>query len=402
MPNQYSPRNFLRQAPNTLLERYYHGRGLLVDLRIADLPETKIEPLFEAWMALPSERSAEVDSDFALVDLLADEQGIQAMLDEASFHGLDLLLEFEEMSGFHDKALWTMLEHPRIVDIAARFREAELFPDSYWVRRREGELGADPRDDDEACAELAQALASYFRLKQGRGRECQVDVYRRGDSFYYFGFPEDYGRTGLEYAGGKLERRAQRPVFQVVFVYDPKQHTLDTFSRGSKKTRLDLETIFGRVILRSELDPVKDERVYNLNAFKNRDVRFVYDPASGIQDIRVKLLRLSLIGGGARRVTLEADPREGKEAVCDLLDAAFGNGGAGASGALSLALANVTRVGIEALFFQAGRRGRPTKTFYVTYPNGCTLKHDGRDAALRKMLIDSNIEPVEASASAAL
>ena len=111
--------------------------------------------------------------------------------------------------------------------------------------------------------------------------------------------------------------------------------------------------------------------------------------------MRVKLLRLSLIGGGARRLTLEADPREGRGAVYDLLDAAFGHGGNGAAGRLSLAMANITRVGIEVLFSRDGRRGKPTKTFYLTYPNGCTLKHEGRDAALRRMLIDSRIEAVE-------
>ena len=400
MAKQYSPRNFLRLAPNALLERYFRDRGLLTDLDIASLPETKIDTVFEAWMALPSKQTAEVDSDFALVDLLADEQGIQAILDEAGFHDLGLVSAFEELPGFQDKALLAFLEHRGIVEVAARFREADRLPNSYWVRRREGVPAGDPRDDEETCAELAHALASYFRLKEGRGRECQVDVYRRGEHFYYFGFPEDYGRAELEYIEGKLERRAQRPVFHVVFVFDPQQRTLDTFFRGAKKTRLELETIFGRVILGAELAPAKDERVYDLNAFKKRDVKFVYDPASGIQDVRVKLLRLSLIGGGARRLTMEADPQEGRGAVYDLLDAAFRDAGNGVGISLPLGLTNVTRVGIEVLFSRDGRRGRPTKTFYLTYPNGCTLKHDGRDAALRRMLIDSKIEPSVTAAPA--
>ena len=282
MARQYSPRNFLRQTSNALLDRYFHERGLLTALEIADLPETMIQPMFDAWMALSSERSAEVDSNFALVDLLADEQGIQAIIDEAGFHDLDLVPAFDELPGFQDKALLALLDHRGIVEVAARFREADRLPNSYWVRRRVDVPTGDPRDDEEACAELAHELASYFRLKEGRGRECQVDVYRRSGAFYYFGFPEDYGRAELEYNEGKLERRAQRPVFQVVFVFDPQQRALDTFFRGPKKPRLELEAIFGRVILGAELTSAKDERVYNLNAFKQRDVKFVYDPASGI------------------------------------------------------------------------------------------------------------------------
>ncbi|OFV81331.1 MAG: hypothetical protein A2W26_01880 [Acidobacteria bacterium RBG_16_64_8] len=80
---------------------------------------------------------------------------------------------------------------------------------------------------------------------------------------------------------------------------DPELGALHTFFRGPKAARLEIETIFSRVILGSELDPWKDDRVYDLNAFKRRGVKFVYDPASAIQDVRVKLLRLSLPDGAS-------------------------------------------------------------------------------------------------------
>jgi hypothetical protein len=242
----------------------------------------------------------------------------------------------------------------------------------------------------------------YFRLKEGRGRECLVEVYRRGTKLYYFAFPEDYAQASLEYTDtNKLERRAHRPIFQLVFVCDPESGTLDTFFRGQKKTRLEIETIFSRVILGSELDPWKDDRVYNLNAFKRRGMKFVYDPASGIQDVRVKLLRLSLMGGRSRRVILEADPSGARGTLYDLLEETFDRGGDGSHGGLPLALANVTRVGLQAFFSPGRRRGRNTKTFYLTYPNGCSLGHDGRDAVLRQMLIDSRIETIKPAATAA-
>ena len=324
MTRHYSPRDFLRLAPNELLARYFHERNLLTDIDFPSLRETEVQPIFDAWWALAPEQAAEVNSDFELVAALADEQGIQAILDEAEYHRLDLTDDFESLPGFYDKALWTFLEHRDMAEVAHRFCEAERLPASHWVRRREGVLGAEPRDDADALAELGEALGSYFRLKEGRGRECLVDVYRRGTRLYYFAFPEDYAQTSLEYTDPKkLERRAHRPVFQLVFVCDPESGTLDTFFQGQKKTRLEIETIFSRVILGSELDPWKDDRVYNLNAFKRRGVKFVYDPASGIQDVRVKLLRLSLIGGGSRRVVLEADPSGDKGAVYDLLEETF-------------------------------------------------------------------------------
>jgi hypothetical protein len=402
MARHYSPRDFLRQAPNALLARYFHERNLLTHLDVAALPETEIQPIFDAWMALTPEQTAEVYSDFDLVTALADDQGIQAILDEAGYHHLDLTDAFESMPGPFDKALWTFLEHRSVAEVAYRFCEAERFPASYWVRRREGLLGAKPNDDPDSLAKLGDALASYFRLKEGRGRECLVDVYRRGTKLYYFAFPEDYAQTTLEYTGSKkLERRAHRPIFQLVFVCDPELGALDTFFRGSRAARLEIETIFSRVILGSELDPWRDDRLYDLNVFKRRDVRFVYDPASGIQDIRVKLLRMSLLGGGSRRVVLEADIGVDRGAVYDLLDELFVGTDDGPRGGFPLALANITRVGLLVSFSPGGRRGRHTKTFYLTYPNGCTLGHDGRDAVLRQMLIDSRIETLKPAVAAA-
>ena len=45
-----------------------------------------------------------------------------------------------------------------------------------------------------------------------------------------------------------------------------------------------------------------------------------------------------------------------------------------------------------------GRRRLATRTFQVSYPNSCSLKQDGRDLVVRKMLVDSGLEPAEAGA----
>ena len=35
------------------------------------------------------------------------------------------------------------------------------------------------------------------------------------------------------------------------------------------------------------------------------------------------------------------------------------------------------------------------RTFKISYPNWCALRHDARDLIIRKMLADSGIEPME-------
>jgi hypothetical protein len=245
-------------------------------------------------------------------------------------------------------------------------------------------------------------IGAYFRQKEGRGYACVVEVYQRGPRFYFFAYPEDYGTTDIEFDGGQLQRRPRRPAFEVVFVYSPDDGALDTFYRGPRKTVGELQEVFSRVVLLTELaQSSKDERVYELNRFKRPGVFFVYDPASGIEDVRVKLLRLSILGGGARRVVVEADPVGNREAVYDLLDEVMDTGrgqSANDDPRIPLTLVNVTQVCIQVLLSRDGRRGRPTKSFYLSYPNGCTLKHEGKDAVLRQMLIDSGIEPMKSPA----
>lgn len=360
---------------------------------IVSAGETDVGPVFDAWMGLPARQCAQVHSDFEMVNALADEPGVQTILEEGQYHGLDLARAMEPFRGFHDKVLWAFLEHPKVVEVAYRFREADEFPLSYWVRRREGVPVVEARAGNQAAPDLPRAIGSYFRLKEGRGRECVVDVYRRGTRLYYYAFPEDYAQASLEYVGDEknLRRRSRRPVFQVVFVYDSAAGALDTYFRGGRRARQDLEAIFARIVLGRELEPARDERVYDLNRFKSPGVRFVSDPSSGIRDVRVKLLRLSLLGDGHRRVVLECDPTEDSDGVYKLLDEVFTRGGEGSGERLPLALANVTRVGLRATF-APGCRGANTRTFYLTYPSGCSLGHSGRDAALREMLASSGIE----------
>jgi len=395
MARHYSPRNFLRHAPNQLLAEYFDGRGRSIAETVAALEETDIEVLYQEWDELPAEDRTAIDADFQLIDELADEQGIQAILEEGrGYHEEDLEPAFGELADFYDKAFWTFLNRPRYFEVAARFRRADEYAGRSWHKRMEDVPQVIPRDDQDACLELAQAVGAYFQLTQGRGHSCVVDVYRRDARYYYFCFPEDYGRSDLEFGAEGLARTPHRPVFETVFVYSPST-ALDTYTPGQKKVRQNLEQIFGRIILGVELpSPGKDERVYQLNALKNRQFDFVYDPASGITDVRIRKLRLTVLGDEFRRITLEVDSTLRREAVYDLLDHTLGtHPGTPEGNRIPLALCNITRVGVRAYFTDPDTERSTTRTFHLTYPNTCDLKQYGRDLVLRDVLAASGLEP---------
>jgi hypothetical protein len=185
-----------------------------------------------------------------------------------------------------------------------------------------------------------------------------------------------------------------RPTFEVVFVYDPEKKSLSVCYKGRKTTKCDLQEIFAREILVEPLPVLeRDQKVFELNLLKDRHFSFNPPPDSGIDEIRVKLLKLSLIGGG-RYITLEANPSEAKQAVYNLMDTILQTADSHeSSDRMPISLVNIVKAGFV-VKYQPEKDGKPrNKQFTVSYPNTCNLKHEGKDAVLRQMLIDSGIGP---------
>jgi len=160
---------------------------------------------------------------------------------------------------------------------------------------------------------------------QARGENCKVDCYNRNDLDYFFVYPEDYAQASVEWVGKEFKRRPHHPAFEITFVYSQNDGTLDVYLAGDRKPVPDLQAIFADTILKAELGPgEKDERVYDLNPVRSRQFQFVYGPESGIADVAVKKLRLTVCGK-KERILLEG--RSHLQQACDLRSA--GQGGKG-------------------------------------------------------------------------
>jgi len=393
MSRTFAPKSFLRHTSNALLQRYFHERGLLADLEIAALGETDIKPVFEAYQALSDDVRTQVDADFSGVDRLAHAQGEQTILDEARFHRLDLVDDFAGLHGFHDRSLLTFIDHREVFDVASLFNDADLLSRRYWLVATSVPRIV-PADDDESCDRLGGAIGRYLRAAEGRGEPCKVEVYLRVNRHYYFAYPQDYGATHMEYVADKLERRQLRPAFEIIFCYAKDEGTLDVYFDGSRKRAAELREIFSREILRQDFATLQGERIFDLNRLKQRGFEFTYGTDSGIVDVRIKKLRCQTIGM-KERLTLEPDPGAGRVGIYDQLDRVFQTDrGATTSQSdkLPLSLVNITQAGLTVEFRRTAGRGRPTRSFGLSYPNACSLNHDGRDGIIRQMLIASGIE----------
>ena len=60
MARHYSTRDFFRQMPNALLDRYFQARGLFGDLDFSAMKETQPDELFAAWLYLPDGQRNEI------------------------------------------------------------------------------------------------------------------------------------------------------------------------------------------------------------------------------------------------------------------------------------------------------------------------------------------------------
>ena len=367
MATQYSPKQFIRQVPNVLLKAFFDRRQELADVEWDELGEMDADPVFEAWQALPETNRNDVERWFRAIADLATAEGQQTLIEEGQFHGVDLTVPLGQLKGLHEKAFWVHLNHERIFTSAGRLNRADHLNGRYWRRRA---LPAKKPDVSHPTRKLLEdAISEYYRKHQGRGEHCKVEVYLRREKIHYlFAYPADYADTVIIYTdSGSLERQLQKAAFEVIFAYNEVTGTLDLFVQGDKKIRRDMEEIFARLILKEELpeeDP--EENPFELNGLRSRDFDFPTDPEDGVQEVRVKSLRLSLVGPGFGRITLESDARTRRGDIYDLMDKALNHN------RLSVETVNVTLATMQVTFATSGRP-KPI-TFQISYPDSCNLK----------------------------
>ena len=181
MARQYSHTQFFRRVPNALLGRYFQKKHkVLKEIAFDQLKETEIKPIFQAFTALPPEQQAEIEAEFQDIDTMACQGGVTALTDEAAFHRDKSFTEdIAKKDSFHGKIMWTFLEHPKYWAGATLFLHSDNISDNSWKKRNDLP-NLPPYVEPEYTEQLEKAISNYFYRKQSRGRNCMVEVFRRG------------------------------------------------------------------------------------------------------------------------------------------------------------------------------------------------------------------------------
>lgn len=393
MGRHYSTRELFRQMPNALLARYFEVRGQLGHLDFGTMNETRPDELFAAWLELPDAERNRMDAELREIFELSCEKGFHAIRDEAEWHlseEPDAFAEFVEklasLPNHFERAMVTFLDHHQFWSGGRHFYHADMLP---WWRKRKNLPRVPAAVDEASRAELANLIRDYFHRTEGRGKNCLVEVLRRGELDYFFAYPEDFSQHAIEWVNGQFGRRPHNPAFEVVYVYSREEGSLDVNCRGSHKAIEPLQRMFAMAILKLPALPVdaKDQRVYDLNPLRDRNFNFVPALGSGIEDVAVKKLRLSSTIKKGERITVEADPANGSVGLYDLLDQMRRG--------IPLDLYHVTQVELVASVVVDSNKPAKNFAIQITYPNSCSLKYDAIDLKLRDMLTASGIEPKE-------
>lgn len=393
MARHYSTKDFFRQIPNPLLKRYFSDKGLMGDVDLAVLPESKTDILFSLWLNLAESHRNSMDAEFRDIFELSCEKGFKAIIDEAHWHLRDdlggltaLIKELAGLANHFERAMVTYLDHHRYWKGAARFYHADTLP--YW-RKRNHMLHKQAAVDSASTNELATLIRNYFHQTEGRGNNCVVEPFRRGSLDYFFAYPEDYSQQSIEWVNGTFDKRPHNPAFEVVFVYSQKEGSLDLNFRGSSKAVEPLQSMFAQAILKlDELPPnPKDTRVYDLSPLLKKNFEFTYALGSGIEHVAVQKLRLSSRIKKGDRITLEADTADNKNAVYELMEKM--------KSALPMHMYNVTQAELSVTLSANGDKAPKVVKVRITYPNSCSLKYEEMDLKLRDMLSTSGLEPRE-------
>jgi hypothetical protein len=380
---QYSNRQFFRKTPNQLLAQFFAAKGIPLEVDVVELNETAVDVLQGALNVLPDGQKAEIEAIFQDINALACEGGIAALIDEANFHNDETFVDtIAAIEGFHAKAMWAFLEKHSYWHGASMFLHADNVSASFWKKRADLPK-IPPHVEDDDIKALAGAISDFFYNKEGRGKNCVVEPYRRNNKEYFFAYPEDFAQTAVEWEGDSLKNKAHHPAFEIIFVYTEAEGSLDIYAPKNTKALADLQLMFAQHILKlAALENGEiDKRVYELTPVVEDSFEFKIEPASGIASVLVTRLRVNLKQGDKRRITLEADAAKDPQAVYKLLEE------------LKLPPYYVSQLTLKVTFEAVGNKRAKTRIVNITHPNSCALNYEGNDLKIRQMLAKSGLEP---------
>ena len=380
MGTDYTPNKFTREVPNRLLAQYLRKQGIATEveiesiaedqtasfktLKIADLEETQVAPILKLIEAQDTEKQALIEKDFRDITERACKAGVQCLIEESRFeeHGLDIADDLEKMGNHYERAMWVFLNHPTVFKNSGHFQRM----DGMTFKKAVVWKGLNPRQLDNEMEEFKEKMIEHYK-EEGRGKHCIVEVLKRTmpERYCYFVYLEDYGDILNEFEGDEFKRRAIKPAFEVIFVYNPESGRVETNAKGAKDKVKKLQEAFCQGVLKMDGLPDMNSTMYDLEKLKERFDFCPRDLEDGITSVKLKFIELE--AGYRRRISFTDNVR-GSD-IYRLIEDALDKEN------VPLETLKVTKVRIQIVFRKMEHdRRAPSVAFEISMPDRCTLK----------------------------
>jgi len=319
----------------------------------------------------PDERNA-ILNDFISTRELASDGGVKAVFtlnkDEAFVNKL------ASQNNNTCRALCCLIYHPKLFDKAIRLKQL-VGTSNFHTRINLRKVTS--TEVKSKLKDFELELIAFLQSKEGRGKNCQIDLYDFGDRICFFAYPEDHPKTQKLYEDNKLRSRVSSPSFEIIFVYYPEEGKLEISTKMRAKKRQRLFDIFNSTVL-GDLEPVpSNQQVLNLDHLLDEDFRFTLDPEDEIEKVFLSQIRLNDKYSPKKRVAIYLDEGENTNSMITKLKNHKLLGESHQANTVSQAT-------IKFLFKQFGRSNRVTAM--LTNPDRNTLNETASNQLAKKCI----------------
>jgi len=384
MAEPYSHKQFFRNVYNVFLINYFEKNKIDFPLDLYAIKEKNADAIFDAFITLNDDTRHKLESDFQKVHALATEAGVISLIEEAKeFENQELINTLQGISGLHSKSMMAFLDSPEYWQGASMIYQTRNIPSSYWTKINQlPEL--DQPFTDEDIKLLAKAIGEYFFIKEGRGKHCKIDRYRRGKNDYFFAFPEDFAKTSIEWVDHDLQSLPHQMAFEIVFVYCQHTATLDLYASKNAKNIPHLQELFALYILKTKLTnftPCVESKSYDLEPFFEAEFEFNIPDKSDIYTIQIISAEVTCNNDPTSHLMLSISPDKNKDAIRDRLVKVRSQ------------TEYISAVKLKVFFKPNSIKTKPARVVSISLPDKCNLGCSEDDILIEDILAASGIEP---------
>jgi len=290
--------------------------------------------------------------------------------------------DYERCKNYDERSLWWFMNHRDIFDQYTEFNDLEdlsgakeiIVPQKYIKTSDDIIAGG--------FTELEKQVSAVYS-KSLRGEKCKVKYWKLDDdeALIIRAYLEDLPTGELAFEGNEITpNKPHRPVFSVVYIYNPNQKMLGVKAIGGNESIEGLKNIFCQLFLGCRLDET-EKRAFDLTNISDiANVTLVAEPEDNIEQVYLKAVELKHKSGAPHNLRVDVGGKErknGTEAVTELLNEI---------GLKNLSQWEVKKIEIKFIFKNTLGKGRKRQITARITPDGCSLKQRKEDKVIRNLL----------------